>query len=101
MVLYGHATNGSKESCLQLQGLVNGVSMSGVALVRAVTPVAGGLMWDWSVSLDFGLHSFVPFVIMAGISVGLGLISTMPRELATPYPDVEGTNDNHSVAAGH
>lgn len=84
-----------------LQGLVNGVSMSGVALVRAVTPVAGGLMWDWSVSMTFALHSFVPFVIMACISVGLGLISTMPRELASPYPDAEGDSNNHAVGAGH
>lgn len=84
-----------------MQGLVNGLSMSGVALVRAVTPVAGGLMWDWSVSMDFALHSFVPFVIMACISVGLGLISTMPRELATPYPDLDSSSDNQVAAAGH
>lgn len=75
--------------------------MSGVALVRAVTPIAGGLMWDWSVSMTFALHSFVPFVIMACVSVGLGLVSTMPQELAAPYPDLDGTGSTAAVATGH
>ncbi len=83
-----------------MQGLVNGISMSGVALVRSVTPVAGGAMWDWSVTMDFPLHSFVPFVIMACVSIGLGLLSTLPKELETPYPDVDGPSDA-SVAAAH
>lgn len=83
-----------------VQGLVNGVSMSGVALVRSVTPVAGGAMWDWSVTMHFSLHSFVPFVIMACVSLGLGLLSTLPRELETPYPDLDGPADS-TVAAAH
>ena len=83
-----------------MQGLVNGASMSGVALVRSVTPIAGGAMWDWSVTMDFSLHTFVPFVIMACVSVGLGLLSTLPKELETPYPDVDGPVDN-AVAAAH
>lgn len=82
-----------------VQGLVNGVSMSGVALVRSVTPVAGGAMWDWSVTMDFSLHTFVPFAIMAGASVGLGLLSTLPKELETPYPDVDGPVDSTTSAA--
>ena len=78
---------------------MNGVSMSGVALVRSVTPVAGGAMWDWSVTMAFSLHSFVPFVIMACVSIGLGLISTLPKELEATYPDVDGPADNAIVAA--
>ena len=83
-----------------VQGLVNGVSMSGVALVRSVTPVAGGAMWDWSVTMSFSLHSFVPFVIMACVSIGLGLSSTLPKELETPYPDLDGPAEN-AVSAAH
>lgn len=82
-----------------VQGLVNGVSMSGVALVRSMTPVAGGAMWDWSVTMSFSLHSFVPFIIIACVSIGLGLLSTLPKELETPYPDLEGATDNAIVAA--
>ena len=82
-----------------VQGLVNGVSMSGVALVRSVTPVAGGAMWDWSVTMDFSLHTFVPFVIMACVSIGLGLLSTLPEELETPYPDLDGPVDSDVIAA--
>lgn len=82
-----------------VQGLVNGVSMSGVALVRSVTPVAGGAMWDWSVTMGFSLHTFVPFAIMAGVSVGLGLLSTLPKELETPYPDVDDPVDSPTSAA--
>lgn len=83
-----------------LQGLVNGVSMSGVALVRSVTPIAGGAMWDWSVTMAFSLHSFVFFVIMAFVSIGLGLLSTLPRELESTYPDIDGPTDN-AVGAAH
>ena len=79
---------------------MNGVSMSGVALVRSVTPVAGGAMWDWSVTMDFSLHTFVPFVIMAFVSIGLGLLSTLPKELETPYPDSDGHSEA-SVTAAH
>ena len=79
---------------------MNGISMSGVALVRSVTPVAGGAMWDWSVTMNFSLHSFVPFVIMAFVSIGLGLLSTLPKQLETPYPDADGPSDA-AVAAAH
>lgn len=79
---------------------MNGASMSGVALVRSVTPIAGGAMWDWSVTMDFSLHTFVPFVIMACVSVQLGLLSTLPKELETPYPDEDGPVDS-AVAAAH
>ena len=44
------------QACYCVQSFLDGASTSDVALVWSVAPIAGGAMWDWSVTMAFSLH---------------------------------------------
>jgi len=71
-----------------LRGAINGLAQSVASAVRAIGPVLGGIVWSWSVTMNFTYHAYVPFFLLTiccllALCVACYLPSslTKPREI--------------------
>jgi len=66
-------------------GKLNGISQSGVALVRSIGPIIGGSIFSWSLTTAIPFKMYIIFILMIIVYlVLLGIVLPLPNSLDSP-----------------